>query len=137
MKFTAALSCCLLAAGMAPAFAAAPAAPALNLSLACPIGNPMWDPSTTHPPVFGVIIKFVSRATAEQHIKLTEAANGGTIDPAYTNNQRVILQSSNGRTWWVLVPTGMVVHLGEGVSFAPGHGDPGNLCLYTPNLIVP
>lgn len=133
-RIATAFYCILLTAGVTPAFAATPT---LNLSLTCPNGNPMWDPSTIHPPIFAVIIKFESKAAAMQRIKLTEIASGGTIDPAYTDNQRVVLQAASGRTWWVLVPTGMVVHLGEGVSFIPGHGDPGNLCLYTPNLIVP
>jgi hypothetical protein len=66
--------------------------------------------------------------------------SGETIEPVYANDQRVILEwKTKGLTFEQIsaaVPAGMKVHIGEGVYFVAGHGDPNNLCLFIPNLIV-
>jgi hypothetical protein len=88
-----------------------------------------------------VIIKLISKEEAQQLLSNNELQSGELIDPAYADNQRVIVQwkLSPGKFDRVLatVPTGMVVHINEIVSFILRHGDPDNFCLYVPNLIVP
>lgn len=108
----------------------------LTMGLTCPAGSPLWRSSNILPPVYGVIVSFIPASVAKQRILNTERNSALTIDPAYTNNQRVSVEDIHDRRYLVLVPSGMVVHLGEAVSFIPGHGDPDNLCVYTPNLIV-
>jgi hypothetical protein len=97
----------------------------------------MWMSSQIPTPVIAVVVKFISRTAALQHIVNSERNTGGTIDPAYTNNQRVYVRLRNGKQVLVLVPIGMPVQPGEAVTVIPGHADPNNLCSYIPNLIVP
>jgi hypothetical protein len=97
----------------------------------------MYLSSTPKPAIYAAVLKFVPQAVAEQRIANTEQKKQAVIDPAYANNQRVIVMDKSGRQYLVVVPKGMVVHIGEGVSFIPSHGDPNNLCDYIPNLIIP
>ena len=119
-----------------PVAAHASPAPGLNLSLTCPSGRPMWVSVPAKPPIFGVIIKFASTKAVRERIAATELRNGEVVDPKYTNSARVVVQDVHDQRWFVVIPPGVTVHQGEDISFSPGHGDPANLCLYVPNLML-
>ena len=97
----------------------------------------MYLSSTPKPAIYGAVMKFVPQAVAAQRIANSEQKKQAVINPAYVHNQRVIVLDKSGRQYLVVLPAGMVVHIGQGVSFIPSHGDPNNLCDYIPNLIVP
>jgi hypothetical protein len=125
-----------LTLGPAPAPAATPTTPDLNLGLACASGVPMWMSTQIPPPITAVIVKILPRTVALHLITKNERVSGATIDPAYLNNERVMVRGHYGKQGVVLVPLGMTVHIGDVVTFVPGHADPNNLCSYIPNLIV-
>jgi hypothetical protein len=118
----------LLALGALPA----QAAPAT-----CPAAIPMS--SAAPPPDTGVVVKFLPTDIAQQLMLANERRFGRTLNPAYLNNPRVVLQLQGllkGEKSVALVPSGMHVWPGETVSFIPYHADPHNPCAYIPPLIL-
>jgi hypothetical protein len=128
-------------APLAAALASTPVTFGLNLSINCPSGRPMSIVSTVPPAFSATVIQFVSKAEAQKQMSHKEATTGELVDPAYINNQRVTVEwrvaPGAFQRMLVIVPAGMTVHVGQEVSVVPSHGDPNNLCLYIPNLIVP
>jgi hypothetical protein len=126
----------LLALSLAPAQAASPTT-GLNLGLTCPSGTPIWMPEQNHAPFTVVVLQFLSHTASVTRLMDTEHRTGGTIDPAYVNNQRVLVRISPSKGVVAVVPAGMQVQLGEVVTFIPGHAEPDNPCVYIPNLLAP
>lgn len=84
----------------------------------------------------GVVTGFESRAASQARIKVTEAHAGGQIDPAYINNQRVIVHLPNGKGQVLLLPAGMSVSIGDRVALQGGYRNMNLPCNYVPNLIT-
>jgi len=131
------LAACIVVVGVASAQTAS----GLNLSINCPSGRPGSIVVTAPPAIYAEVMGFVSKPQAQQLMSNKEASTGEVIDPAYTNDQRVVVQwrAASGAYLrsYAIVPIGTTVHVGEEISFVPSHADPDNLCQYIPNLIHP
>ena len=69
-------------------------------------------------------------------IQVTEAHNGGQIDPDYFDNQRVTVRLADGEYRVFLVPKTMQVQAGDRVTVQGGYRNINLRCSYIPNLIT-
>ena len=92
----------------------------------------------TSPNAFGsgVVMSFEDHATSMARIQFTESHSGGKIDPAYVDNQRVLVRMNNGQNHVFLVPKTLQVQAGDRVVFQGSFRNINLPCNYVPNLIT-
>src|SRR4051812_16203460 len=84
----------------------------------------------------GKVVSFEDHATSLARIQLTQAHNGGQIDPDYVDNQRVTVELRSGQYVVFLVPKTMQVQVGDRVNVQGGYRNINLPCNYVPNLIT-
>jgi hypothetical protein len=80
----------------------------------------------------GTVIGFEDHALSLARIQVTEAQAGGKIDPAYIDNQRIIVQRPSGQTSVFILPKGMTVQIGDRVTLQNGYRNMALPCNYIP-----
>jgi hypothetical protein len=93
-------------------------------------------PNAPHPLGVGAVVAFENRSVSLARIKGVERTFGGTIDPAYINNQRVIVRMPNGQEQVMLQPDTVTVRPGDRVTMQDSYKSPTLPCSYIPNLIT-
>ena len=59
------------------------------------------------------------------------------IHPKYINNKQVFAETLDGvNRSSVVLPSGLMVNVGDVIEFDQGHVDPSNPCQFIPNLAV-
>lgn len=80
---------------------------------------------------------FATEAQALAMMRSTQAQEDRQINPNYTRNQRVFVESLDGaRKFAVLLPAGLTVSVGDVIEYEMNHIDPSDFCQYIPNLAV-
>jgi hypothetical protein len=94
-------------------------------------------PTSPAPLGGGTVVGFEDRATSLDRIKRTRVALHGEIDPAYADNQRVVVRLDNYSVpRALLVPKNMQVHIGDRIQAQDTYRNAMLPCNYIPNLII-
>jgi len=86
-----------------------------------------------------VAVRFLTRDEAMCLLQATQAHAGMSINPAYVDNVRAVVQIGSGPApsqTTALVPNGLTVAIGARVEVVGGYVDPFLPCHYIPDLIA-
>jgi hypothetical protein len=141
----------LMAADDGPAAPAhAPATPPAQVALARPAAQPAIaaQPAqsctvTTMPGaptvMSGTVIGVIDHNQSLRTFANTGAANGGAVNPAFLNDERVMVQpdpGTNGGSRNPVVPANMHVAIGDHVTYQTPYRDPASACQFIPSVVT-
>jgi hypothetical protein len=80
---------------------------------------------------------FATRAQALAMTRSNQAVLDRHVNPDYIGNQRLFVESLDGaRKFIVLLPSGLMVDVGDVIQYDQHHIDPSDSCQFIPNLAV-
>jgi hypothetical protein len=82
------------------------------------------------------VIGIATAAQAADMARLSQAEVDRRINPNYKRNQSVFVDTQDGKTGPVVLPSGLIVNVGDVIEVDLGHIDPSDRCQYIPNLAV-
>jgi hypothetical protein len=86
----------------------------------------------------GTVIGFIPHDQSLRIFSNTERNSGGAVNPAYLNDERVMVQpdpGTNGGSRNPVVPAGLTVAIGDHVTYQTPYRDPGMPCGFFPSQI--
>jgi hypothetical protein len=123
--------------------AAAPVAAPLVAPVAAPVAQPSQSCSIDMPaaphPMSGTVVGFIAHDQSLRIFRNTQRFSGGTVNAAYVDEARVMVQPDPG-TWGgshnPVVPPGMTVAIGDHVTYQTPYRDPTQPCGFIPSQVT-
>jgi hypothetical protein len=82
------------------------------------------------------VIGVATAAQADDMTRLSQAETDRRINPNYKRSQSVFVETLDGKTGPVVLPSGLTVNVGDVIEVDLGHIDPSDPCQFIPNVAV-